>query len=313
MNLIRIVIISATILVVGYIACIDATPRSPAFTVKNDFIRGLTLAVPIFITSTRSNAKSLVFDASGKPTISEISILDDSAFKKPLFNIPPSDLKYPEYFLGLWDVNLNYQKAEFSERVRFQDLQNDVNVGGFRKYSIAYMPDIGKNAQTTFRYIRRDGSVVEDIPFNLKGIIENQFRESQCKVSGIEYNPQRNPNRLGLEYNDSKGSGRIEIFVNSRSSSVDLSFHSFTHQRQLSNRQQRDILTEKGGYKQAVSQLICDYAIEMYLKPEDNTNRLRGTYIIYSYLQPQDALFFQSADLPVAAFTYSISMMKIDG
>merc|ERR1711871_1097871 len=75
---------------------------------------------------------------------------------------------------GLWNCEYKYSSAEFSDKVQFKDLQRDPNVAGFRKYSVASMPDIGKDVVTTRRFIERDdGNIVEDVGYNLKAMVES--------------------------------------------------------------------------------------------------------------------------------------------
>ena len=95
------------------------------------------------------NSKALLYDATGKPSIVQQSIIDDQTYRKPLFNLPPSETFFPSYYKGLWNCEYKYSSAEFSDRVQFKDLQRDPNVAGFRKYSVASMPDIGKDVVTT--------------------------------------------------------------------------------------------------------------------------------------------------------------------
>ena len=271
----------------------------------------LAITMPILSTPCINNAKSLVYSSSGNPYISINSILDSPAYKKSLFNIPPSELVYPDYFLGSWNVELFYRASEFTERVKFQELQRDLNIGGFRKYSIAYMPDVGKNVSTTFRFINRGNNVVEDAAFNIKSVIEAQLSDINSTVSNIVYDPRTNANRLGFQYEDVKGVGMIELFVNSRKSSSESGFYSLVHQRQSSVRQSIDLITQRGGLPRASSQILCDYATELDIHQVNNQDdQLEGTFRIFSYLQPQDALFTLSPDLPVAVFQYHLSMKR---
>ena len=128
----------------------------------------------------------------------------------------------------------------------------------------------------------------------------------------ITYDPLSNANRLGLTYADSKGNGAIEVFVNSRKvTKTSTNYYSLVHQRQSSVRRRVDMIDEKGGLQQAASQLLCDYAVEYNLTFDaNNSDRILGTFRVFSYLQPQDAYFFQSPDLPVAMFQYQISLTK---
>lgn len=273
----------------------------------------LTSTVCFALFASPVEGKSLLFDTGGKPSILPVSnFIDNTEYKKPLFNLPPTELEFPKTFLGEWDANYVYESAEFTDKVLFTDLQRDVNVAGFRKYSVVYMPDIGKDVSTILRFVdtENNGRVTEDISFNLKSLIERQISDSKCIVKKVVYNPTMNANRIGINYEDTKGRGSIEIFVNNRKSRADdTSFYNLVHQRQSSVRIARDIITDLNGYSQAATQLFCDYAIEYDLKIE-SAETITGTFRIFSYLQPQDSFYFKSPDLPVAMFQYKIQMLK---
>ena len=78
----------------------------------------------------------------------------------------------------------------------------------------------------------------------------------------------------------------------------------------------------------AASQTIGDYAIELTLQAtgsepaadlspangtsqkEPGTRSIQGKLRILSYLQPQDPLFFERPDKPVAGFDYDVRMTQ---
>ena len=237
------------------------------------------------------------------------SILEDVKYKRSLFNLPPSEITYPDYFQGDWNVNYIFDGAGFTNKIPFDQIARDPNIAGFRKYSVAYMTDIGKDVQTTMRFKKRstDGLIVDDLEYNLKSMIETQQSDNNCKVFHLLYEPSKNPNRLGFKYSDNKGNGIIEIFVNDRKKNVeDNKFYSITSLRQSSVRRREDQIQQQ---QYAASQILCDYAIELSLI-KTNDNEQNGLFRIFSFLNPQDSLYFISSEYPVAFFQYKISLRK---
>ena len=185
---------------------------------------------------------------------------------------------------------------------------------------------------------RSDGKIVEDVGYNLKAVVESCYSSSSVPKSSIVYNPSDNANRISFSYEDegkSKSTGQIELFVNTRKAvegegEGSNSFYTLVNQRQSSVRRKSDVIDQSGGLKQAASQIIADYAIEYDLKlsstPRQNDNDndndnvvsdrskdkdlLIGTMRIFSYLQPQDSLYFSSPDQPVASFKYDVRMTR---
>ena len=127
--------------------------------------------------------------------------------------------------------------------------------------------------------------VMEDLGGNLKSILESVFAGAHCQVDDVKYDPKSNPNRFSLRYHDDKTvKGVIELFINSRESSVDANiFRSIVNVRQSSVRQSIGRLA---------SQSIVDYAVEWNLQPKEGGNII-GTMNIFSYLEAQDPLYFE--------------------
>ena len=238
-------------------------------------------------------------------------ILNDDQYKKSLFNIPPTELIYPNWILGDWESNYKFDGAGFTDKLDFKILSKDVNIAGFRKYSVAFMPDIGQDFNTKMRFINRNNKVVEDLQYNLISIIETQQKNVNCKVHDFVYDPTNNPNRLGFKYDDNKGNGQIEIFINDRKNTLkDNYYKSITTLRQSSVRRREDLLSSNGGLKYAASQVLCYYAIETTLNYNKNDDQIDGIFRIFSYLQPQDSLYFILPDRPVSFFQYKINMIR---
>ena len=103
-----------------------------------------TLSLPYLATAAETLA-----DQTSRSTELE----DDKSIEKSVFNIPPNPIEYPSSFSGEWDIDLKFEDTVFTEQIRYSEIARDVNVAGFRKYSIGLFPDIGKDLRTKLRFI----------------------------------------------------------------------------------------------------------------------------------------------------------------
>ena len=164
---------------------------------KNNVIKNVAIASKLSIVSISSAFRPVVAQASNS------YYLDDERYKKPIFNLPPRELKYPQYLNGWWNTKLTYAGSQFCANIPLRELARDVNVAGFRKYSIAMMPDVGADATTRYKFGGRPSgtssdSIFEDLEFNIRNIFEAQYSGVNCAVDAFEYDPDRNPNRAGI-------------------------------------------------------------------------------------------------------------------
>ena len=224
---------------------------------------------------------------------------DDPVYAKSVFNMPPGVMVFPDYFEGTWVTKFSFTDAKFTQQFTMDELSKDVNVAGFRKYGVAYMPDIGSNFACNLRYIMQSGKVLEDRSFNLINILQSA---TTGIADSVEYDAKSNANRCSVKYHDSKGSGQQELFTNYRKSgkNPDGSFGTVEDIRQSTVR------TKVG---QRASQTIVDYGLEWNFLMISPTSILASLKII-SYLMPQDNLYFARPEKPVGIFLYNIEMTK---
>lgn len=300
----------------GYIhvscADINSIPSSAVIRFRKTFQMSQFLAAGCtlgYISTSCSNKAS----AAEQPlTESDDPLLDSDRYKKQLFNIPPKVVQYPDYFEGTWRTNLTFKDAKFSSAIPFKALAMDVNIAGFRQYSVASIADVGSSASDIFLQYKRSkaGAVIEDRLSNTLSLFAAfAGRQFNSKVSGVQYDPDSNPNRFSLDYRAPSSVGHIDLFSNSRNIAYEDSAVAVTEcMRQSTVRQ-------KNG--QRPSQTICDYATEWILRPSSGQqtevlpDQLSGTYRIVSYLQPQDDLYFQRPLLPIGIFTYTVSLDRV--
>jgi hypothetical protein len=224
---------------------------------------------------------------------------DNPIYKKSIFNIPPRLSTFPGYFEGPWAASYKFEGAQFTDQFTMKELSSDVNVAGFRKYGVAYMPDVGANFGCDLRYIRNSDGVQEDRAFNLKSILQGA---TQATADEVELDLKKDPNRCTVKYHDSKGSGKQELFTNYRfqETLADGSFRVVENIRQS---------TVRVKIQQRASQTIVDYGLEWNLSMA-NPDTISGTFKIISYLMPQDNLYFTRPEKPVGIFLYNLTMAK---
>jgi hypothetical protein len=226
---------------------------------------------------------------------------DSERLKKTIFNFPPKEFVYPKSFKGTWLAAFTFSGAQFTDKIPLRQLSADVNVAGFRKYSVAYLPDIGSDFAAPIVYRESpDGNIVEDRIANLKSIMESSLHDAACVADAVEYDASSNANRCTVKYHDSKGEGRLELFTNSRAQQTsEDKFSSFEVIRQSSIRVNK---------QQAPSQTYVDYGIAWDL--QFNPDEIKGTMKVASYLVPQDEMYFLRPERPVGLFTYKVEMKR---
>ena len=230
--------------------------------------------------------------------------LDSDQFAKPTFNFPPSAFRYPASFQGIWYFDYKFIGSQFSPQFSLKQLSSDPNIAGFRKYSIAAFPDIGtsvKNVEAVYQKDTKSEFAFEDRSNNAVKSLISFASKSNVNVDKVDYDVASNPNRLSLSFTDQASSGKLEIFTNSRSGSIsENNINTVEHFRQSTVRQRNG---------QRASQIIADYAICLNLIKR-NDELYTGDCKILSYLQPQDSLFFERPNKPVAAFFYDVNMHR---
>ena len=232
-----------------------------------------------------------------KPLV--VNECDDPVYVKSVFNLPPGVMVFPDYFEGTWATKFSFADAKFTKQFSMDELSKDVNVAGFRKYGVAYMPDIGANFGCDLRYIMQSGKVLEDRSFNLMNIIQSATTGS---ADLVEYDAKKDANRCSVKYHDAKGSGQQEMFTNYRKSgtSPDGSFGTVENIRQS---------TVRSKVGQRASQTIVDYGLQWNFLKISPTS-MSASFKIISYLMPQDNLYFVRPEKPVGIFLYDIEMTK---
>lgn len=216
------------------------TTRTIAKTIQKILVPIVIGTIPILHSASITNAASEIGTKPiAKAEKDTYSILEDPFFEKSIFNLPPGLTPYPSWLAGTWSVNYKFVGAQFTEQFPYRTLASNVNVPGFRKYSVAYLPDIGKETTAKLRFVNGgDGIISEDRVFNLKSIFQSFMNDVHAVVDTTSYDSETNANRCSLAYHDDKGSGKIELFSNSRtwrSKDTDGTFQTAENIRQVIN------------------------------------------------------------------------------
>ena len=157
--------------------------------------------------------------------------------------------------------------------------------------------------------------VFEDKKFVLTKFIQGFMQPVNGIVDEVTY-ATNDANRCTIMYHDDKGSGRLKLFTNSRSSrqivsanSNQVGFECSEQLRQVSVRNSIDSTRRP-------SQILGDYMIRWKFFPDDesksvdNASAIRGEISLYTYLLPQDELFFKRPSKPLGLFRYTFKMRK---
>jgi hypothetical protein len=142
-------------------------------------------------------------------------MLEDPAYDKSIFNIPPSATEYPPSFAGTWKTAFTFRGAQFTPTIPLKTLSKDPNVPGFRKYSVSYVADVGSDAVADLKFDRVNGKVVENREFSLAALMA-AFTSTTDTAQVESVKVDEGGNRCTVLYSDVKGSGKIEMFTNSR-------------------------------------------------------------------------------------------------
>lgn len=265
---------------------------------------------------------------------------------------------------GEWVVNCKFIGADFpsssakvSPYIPKDRIVDDTSLPGFRRLSIAMVPDVGKTEghQYNMRFIKKDdegGSdrveegmflclplcmslcmylcmclfplrinrragvkwtfgftqkiyyYYADKAFNLKQALESELGNSA--VTGIEYNPDKNPNRASINLlpNVSPNAQRIELFWNARSTlppqqgEEELeSFRYVEDIRQVLITPQLQETTTVGDYR---------HVWELY-PLDDGTRTIKGYLSTVVYATPQDPLFQSGPFAPLVVFFHTLT------
>jgi len=257
--------------------------------------------------------------------------VDYALFKKSLFNTPPGLLQFPSWMEGEWDATLTFVGADFPSSapapaaggtgkqpplIPKSQIVADTALPGFKRLSIAMVPDVGKPHSFSMRFVAREdegaGRVEEDRAFNLKAALESEV--GRGAVASIDYNPGRNPNRLTVNLlpQAAVNAQKIDLFCNARAplpaaaapqgAGEQEVFRFFEDIRQVSITSRLAETTTVGDYR---------HVWELYRQPDGRG--VKGFLSTVAYATPQDPLFQSGAFAPLVVYFHTLTLTLSSG
>lgn len=245
--------------------------------------------------------------------------IDYGLFKKSLFNKPPGLLQFPGWMEGEWDAAFQFVGADFPSSVGSASgggnsipkdrITADTTLPGFRRLSIAMVPDVGKPHRFRLRFQRRedDGGerVEEDRAFNLKAALESELGKGA--VASINYDGAKNPNRLTVNLlpQAAVNAQKIELFGNARFAlPVAAGEEGLAAFRYVEDLRQVSISS-----RLAETTTIGDYRHVWELYRQENGD-IKGFLSTVAYATPQDPIFQLGAFAPLVVYFHTVTLSR---
>lgn len=259
---------------------------------------------------------------------------DAAVLRNRVLNLqPPAALVYPVWMRGDWTVASAFAGYTFpSAAISKERLVRNAAIAGFLKCSIAATADVGKERVTYPLTIDRNtgqADVKRDLPLQINAYL------GYPAVDAIWCDPQKNPNRVSLDFVDYRtvNAERIELFCNARESQE---YNSVRNDNNDNNNDPaavfvcaeylRQVTFGTGSTLGVPRQAVTNYAhFWTWRQPneeasgggggenaDDGTSRrlLRGNLLTAAYLDPLDAMFFEEPSLPVAVYSHTLTATR---
>jgi len=176
-----------------------------------------------------STAMKAMFAAAvvcSRPFISRSDALEINDYENTMVNTPSDDFWYPPYMIGYWNTSMIFNGAKFTDKIPLDTLSLNNNVPGFTKYSIIFIPFMGKDIHNlTLRYVQIDSHPREDHPFNIRSLITSFLPDTV--VDSAPYSFEKAPNWVyspsntwNIAYHDPEGAGSIDLLTRKRANRI---------------------------------------------------------------------------------------------
>jgi len=220
--------------------------------------------------------------------------------RAPFFNIPPREQVFPEWLEGAWNAKQVFSGFEFPFLPK-NEVMRQVDVPGFKTCSIIDFADVGKSpVEYELRWVKKGGSIVEDMPFNLRSSVRAHLG-GKGQVTQVAYEPEKDANRLSVYIQGSRNAERVELFVNSRRSDSAGSgegLYITSEYRRQATFSSRVLQGDNGNYQHFRTFQRID------------NDHVRLNVLTASYIDPLSPLFFQAWDKPVVIFSHELSLSR---
>ncbi|KAJ1460959.1 hypothetical protein M885DRAFT_508453 [Pelagophyceae sp. CCMP2097] len=234
---------------------------------------------------------------------------DPLLLRKPQFNIPPKQTPFPDWLEGDWDATIDFLGFIFPKTgIARERLVANNDVPGFQKCSIAMLADVGHAPAAKCRLTwARDagGSVFEDRNRNLAALLVAHLDDAKI-VKSVEYDGSRNANRATVNLRPGSRNGeRIELFFNSRR-------HEGSNDVFCCSESIRQVtlggptLSQPG----VARVVIGEYQHFWTFRPPNEDGKIIGNLLTAAYIEPQDPMFQEVFDKPVAVYSHSLQFTR---
>ena len=226
--------------------------------------------------------------------------------KKPILNVPPGPMEYPEWLLGDWTVSKRFAGYEITAtKIPKTELVKNIDIPGFQKLTIADIADVGSNATFQRRYVRKDGKIREDRALNLKASIDGHYQREV--VDDVKFD-DRNPNRATIRLSGpaSRNADRIELFTNARRSDEDVDENLFLTAESIRQVTYGPPTINAPGVPRIV---IGEYQ-HFYTYHQITPDYVQTNLLTAVYIEPQDAMFPSAFDEAVIVYSEDLDMRR---
>lgn len=243
--------------------------------------------------------------------------LQDSDLRKGLVNVPSDDFWYPPYMIGTWNTQLKFMGANFTAKIPLGTLKENGHVPGFDKYSIIFLPDMGKDVSMQMRYVQLDSHTREDHPRNLRSLVKAFLPETDVQKAPYAFQKASTwfsapSNKWHIEYQDATGRGQIDLLTRKRRITTDAGTVTTTEFIQQTHRREGQRIPVVGEYalQWRISAPASDRDEFVTTEALRRTSRLVGSLDVFAYLTPTDTLYAQEPKFPVAVYSYAVDMQR---
>lgn len=282
--------------------------------------RGLLAAAATSLASTSTRP---VFSATASSLKAQLDSQDSSLLLKPLNKglLVPAEAEYPSWLEGEWSATQSFAGYELPSKdlIARDALFSEGDVPGFKKCSIALLPDVGKEGVTmTLRWLRDGNGILrEDRVNNFRSAVRGGLGYDAIERIDYKVDPNNrfglgslagNPNRLKLVFTPglTTNANRIELFVNAREteqpSGRDDLFYTSEEIRQV---------TYSGTVSRQVNGEYCHFISYRRISPK----QVDMVIVTAAYADPLqlERLYVKIGDRrPLIVFSHALRLMKKD-
>ena len=249
------------------------------------------------------------------------AFLNDDSLQKAEVNLQSDDFWYPPFMIGEWNTSLVFESSKLINSVPVDVLASTGALPGFSKYSVFFLPDMGRDVEgVSMRFVQIDSHPREDHPHNLRSLVQAFCPETV--VDEAPYYFQKAPNWLSspsnrwrVKYHDGVGSGVVDLYTQKRNIRIfagtveTAEFIRQTHHRLDDTKDARPVVSDYClNWRLTVPESLKDEFVTV----EDlrRTPLVLGSLDVYIYLQPSNKLYAARPGRPAGVFTYNVTMRR---